>query len=78
MLTGRSALSNQQTEDKAIEFILQFEKDQGRDAQDVRRDKSCSGYDVKSDGRKIEVKAATESLGRPIPGYRFTGIPWNA
>ncbi len=54
-------MSNKYTEDRAIEFVLQNEKSQGRDAEDVRRDRTCSGYDVRSEGRRIEVKAATES-----------------
>ena len=55
-------MSRKETENKAIDFILCFEKQQGRNAMDVRPlRKEHRGYDVKSGSRMIEVKGVRES-----------------
>jgi hypothetical protein len=55
-------MTRKDTEDKAIGFVLDFERKQGRCALDVRPlRKQHRGYDVKSDGRRIEVKGVRES-----------------
>lgn len=44
-------------EQKAINFVMVFEKQKGRNPKNVS--KTRCGYDVKSSGRKIEIKAAS-------------------
>lgn len=40
----------------AVNFVIDYEKKQGRKAKDVSKDKKEIGYDVLSEDRKIEVK----------------------
>ena len=49
------------TERRAVEFVMRYEKNQGRSPKDVGKKKV--GYDIKSDGRLIEVKG--QSSKRP-------------
>ncbi|MBI4053485.1 MAG: DUF3883 domain-containing protein [Candidatus Diapherotrites archaeon] len=46
-----------ETERKAIEFVLQYEKEQGRTPKEL---KQGHGYDVDSNDRQIEVKGQGE------------------
>lgn len=46
---------------KAIEFVLDYEKKQHREPDDVSSNNEHSGYDVKSGNRMIEVKGVGES-----------------
>ena len=45
----------------AMDFVLDFEKKQGRHPKDVSTDKTVTGCDIISDGRYIEVKGVGES-----------------
>ncbi len=49
------------TERRAVEFVMRYEKNQGRSPKDVGKKKV--GYDIKSDSRLIEVKG--QSSQRP-------------
>jgi hypothetical protein len=51
-------LSNSELAHKAIEYVIDYEKNQGRNAVDVSRE--GVGYDVRSDNRFIEVKGKIE------------------
>jgi hypothetical protein len=55
--------TNREIEDAAVAWVLEYERGQGREAQDVRY--SGAAGDVQSDGRVIEVKA----FGRSNRGY---------
>jgi hypothetical protein len=51
--------SNKAVEDAAIRWVIDYERDQGREARDVRY--TGAPGDVESDGRVIEVKAFGKS-----------------
>ena len=54
-------------EQEAIKIVIEYEKKKGRKARDVSKDKKEVGYDVLSDGRKIEVKG----LGGRNPFFKL-------
>jgi len=54
-------MTNIERSKKAIELVLNYERNQGRDAKDVSNDRAHPGYDVISDNRLIEVKGIGES-----------------
>jgi len=54
-------MTSKQRERKAIEFVIGYEKKQKREPEDVSKNSSHSGYDVKSGDRMIEVKGVGES-----------------
>jgi len=56
------------TEKKAIEIVLKYEKLHGRSPKDVSGKKL--GYDVESGGRLIEVKGMSAQKGDYIPLYK--------
>lgn len=59
-------VSNTETERIAIEFVMQIERQAGREPEDVRR--AGAPYDISSPPRKIEVKAFGGSArGAPVP-----------
>ena len=54
-------------ETQAINFVIEYEKQQGRKAKNVSKDKKEVGYDILSDNRKIEVKG----LGGRNPFFKL-------
>ena len=46
-------------EEKAISIVTAYEKKEGREGRDARKDKPKTGVDVVSSGRFIEVKGST-------------------
>ena len=61
-------LSNSEIENRAIQAVIDFERNENRNAQDVRR-RNLS-YDVQSVNRKIEVKGIENSFQR-AGNWRF-------
>ena len=57
---SKSTISRNETEEKAIQIVMLYEKLQGRESRDVRHG---SGYDVESSERKIEVKSFKDAVG---------------
>ena len=57
----KSTISKHETESRAIEIVMLYEEEMGRDPKDVRKD--GVGYDVDSSDRKIEVKSFKGSPG---------------
>lgn len=51
-------MSNKNTSEKALNVVIAFEKQEGRNPENVSRN-GC-GYDIRSDGRFIEVKGVGE------------------
>ena len=59
-------MTNSETERKAIEYVMQLERDAGRTPEDVSR--KGVPYDISSPPRKIEVKASGGSArGAAVP-----------
>ncbi len=54
-------------QEEAIRIVIEYEQKQGRKPKDVTRDKKEVGYDILSDGRKIEVKG----LGGRNPFFKL-------
>ncbi len=54
-------MTNTERAQKAIEFVLDYERKQERIAENVSAAREHSGYDVKSGDRLIEVKGVGES-----------------
>ncbi|HXT01795.1 MAG TPA: DUF3883 domain-containing protein [Elusimicrobiota bacterium] len=57
-------MTNKEIETKAVEFVIEYERKQGRTARAI---KQGQGYDVESIGRKIEVKG----VGKKSAGWRL-------
>lgn len=49
-------------EEKAVRIVVKYEKNEGRDACDVRKNIPKTGVDVVSLGRYIEVKGSTAEI----------------
>jgi hypothetical protein len=51
----KSTISKHETESRAVDIVMLYEKEMNRDPKDVRKD--GVGYDVDSSDRKIEIKS---------------------
>ncbi|MFZ2456888.1 MAG: DUF3883 domain-containing protein [Candidatus Altiarchaeia archaeon] len=58
------------TKDVAVEFVLDYEKKQGRIARDVQSDQKCKGYDVLSHSNEGKIARTIE-----VKGTRSGNIP---
>ena len=54
-------------QEEAIRIVIEYEQKQGRKPKDVTMEKKEVGYDILSDGRKIEVKG----LGGRNPFFKL-------
>ena len=54
-------LSNKEIENRAVKAVIEFERENNRQARDVRSERQS--YDVKSDERFIEIKGIEKSFG---------------
>jgi hypothetical protein len=54
-------MTNIEKSKKAIDLVLDYERKQGRNPEDVSNNRKHPGYDIKSNNRMIEVKGVGES-----------------
>ena len=58
---SKSTISKLETQDRAIQIVMLYEREQGREPRDLRD--TGVGYDVESSDRKIEVKSFKDTVG---------------